>query len=475
MRKVFLDDLPKKKYGNQERIDWRNSVGKKVDFIFDEIKGVVDIIESLGDDRLIIKYKDSMYDIKTYNFVKCGLKKVVGKKTREFKIEIGEFFEDEKRNLVIIDREYRNRADNQGNNKWYKFRCKKCCYEGWMVEGNILKGSGCACCSNPPKVIVLGINTVWDTAKWMCDLGVSEEDAKSYNKSSGKKIEVTCPDCGKKKKMSLNHIYTYKTISCVCNTKYSYPEQFMYSVLRQLNINFETQYSPKYISPKRSDFYLPCYNLVIEVDGGLGHRGGITHSKSDKTLKELIEIDKWKDEQHLKHGVKTIRINCFKSDMEYIKGSIIKSELSRIFDLSKINWIECENFALKNVVKEVCDYWNNKEEYETAKDLALAFNFDATTIRTYLKKGTELGWCVYNGYDEINKNNNRAGERNKKRCNKRVEIFKDNISLGIFESTSELERQSEVVFGLKLNHSKIGMVANNQRPHHKGYTFKYVD
>ena len=24
----------------------------------------------------------------------------------------------------------------------------------------------------------LGVNTIWDKARWMCDLGISEEDAK---------------------------------------------------------------------------------------------------------------------------------------------------------------------------------------------------------------------------------------------------------------------------------------------------------
>ena len=71
----------------------------------------------------------------------------------------------------------------------------------------------------------------------------------------------------------------------------------MYNVLKQVGVRFETQYSPDYLKNKRSDFYLPEYRLVIEMDGELGHEGGITHSKSKRTLEELIAIDKWKDEQ----------------------------------------------------------------------------------------------------------------------------------------------------------------------------------
>lgn len=478
MKKVFLDNLPrlKSKGANKGKIDWKNSVGFKVKFRYQDIDGEIEIIEWHKDDIIIIKYKNRTFKTTTCTLNKGSIGRIVGKKTRDFKIEIGTHFKDDKRDLIITDREYRNRVDNKGNNKYYRYTCNNCGWsDGWTVESNLVKGKGCACCSPSPKVVISGLNSAWDTDRWLVDLGVSKEDAKKLTKSSGKKIVVKCPDCGREKITSINHIYTYKTISCICNTNYSYPEKFMYSILKQLSVDFKTQYSPSYIKPKRSDFYLPNYRLVVEMDGRLGHRGGIVHSKSKQTLKELVELDDWKDEQHLKHGKRVIRINCFKSDMCYIKNSILNSELFNIFDFSKVDWLKCEEFALKNIVKEVCNYWNKKEDWETTKDLADVFEFDSTTIRNYLKKGMKLGWCIYDGKKEADKNNNRADGRNKKRCSKAVEVFKDRKSFGIFESTAELERQSEKIFGIRLDHSKIGMVANGQRNHHKGYTFKYVE
>ena len=53
----------------------------------------------------------------------------------------------------------------------------------------------------------LGVNTIWDKARWMCDLGVSEEDAKSYMPQSNKSINVTCPLCGRVKKIKISNIY----------------------------------------------------------------------------------------------------------------------------------------------------------------------------------------------------------------------------------------------------------------------------
>ena len=65
-----------------------------------------------------------------------------------------------------------------------------------------------------------------------------------------------------------------------------------------------------------------------------------------------------------------------------------------------------------------------------------------------------------------------------KKINKRinlVEIFKDNVSLGIFNNCMDLERQSEKLFGVKLLNENICMVANGKRKQYKGFTFKYVN
>ena len=65
------------------------------------------------------------------------------------------------------------------------------------------------------------------------------------------------------------------------------------------------------------------------------------------------------------------------------------------------------------------------------------------------------------------------GEANHK--SKKVEIFKDEISLGVFPCAMELERKSEELFGEKLLVSNISLVCHGKRKQHKGYTFKYVN
>jgi hypothetical protein len=91
----------------------------------------------------------------------------------KWNFEIGEIVKDNRRDLTIIDRECRKDKNNKSR-KWYKYHCNKDGYEGWIGDENLKQGKGCSACGGRP---ILGINTIWDTNKWMCDLGLSEEDA----------------------------------------------------------------------------------------------------------------------------------------------------------------------------------------------------------------------------------------------------------------------------------------------------------
>lgn len=405
-------------------------------------------------------------------------------KAKDFKYEIKQYIKDDKRDLVIIDRKY-IKDKNGWNYKYYKYKCNKCGFdcgehyikgqykkEYWVSESSLKTGNDCACCRPSHKVTVLGINTIWDTDRWMIDLGVSEEDAKRYTKASNQKIEVACPDCGVKKSIAICDIYTKKSISCTnCGDGVSYPEKFMMNVLNQLCVEFKRQYSPEWIKNKLYDFYLPKYNIIIETHGKQHYE----YSGRGRSLAEEQENDKYKRELALENCVSEyIVIDCRYSEMDFIKNNILDSEFSNIFDLSKIDWLKCEELALKNIVKEVCEYWNNKKESETTGTIANNNSWgikDRGTISKYLKKGSNLDWCDYDGKEELKKSVSKNGKSN----SKSVEIFKDGISLGIFESCAELERQSEDLFGVRLLKSKISSVCIGKRKTHKGFVFRYLD
>ena len=98
-------------------------------------------------------------------------------------------------------------------------------------------------------------------------------------------------------------------------------------------------------------------------------------------------------------GFYPIRINCRKSELEYIKKNILDSELYHLFlvwgnvDLeTDIDWENCERRSLKNIVKTVCDLYN---EGLMADEIMNKTLLSRSAVYTYLKKGSNVGLCNY--------------------------------------------------------------------------------
>ena len=118
----------------------------------------------------------------------------------------------------------------------------------------------------------------------------------------------------------------------------------------------------------------------------------------------------------------------------------------------------------------MCEYWNQKEEGETTTDLAKKFNMGKTTILRYLNKGTKLGWCNYDGKEELKKSAIKAGRA----TGKNIIVYKDNVELEVFSSVAELERNSVDIFNVKFYRVYVCKVAKGELDSYKGYTFKYA-
>lgn len=457
---------------NNGKVNWGATVGMELSLLYEESVYKVKVIK-YKNKRIWVDYNGYIYEkgIDVKGFYKGQFGNVLKLRTNEFKYEVGKQFKDDKRDMIITDREYRKRKSKTGiiNEKWYKYTCNKCGWtEGWIEESVLKREVGCSCCSG--HTVVPNINSIKAKAPWMIKLGVGEEDAVKYTPKSNQKIKVICPYCGKNKFISPNYIYRNKSICCSCSDKTSYPEKFMNSVLTQLGIDFETQLTKstfKWCGDKRYDFYIPLLNMIIETHG-IQH---YEESPRGRSLAKEQENDKLKKQLALNNGVNTyIELDCRCSDMDFIKNSILNSKLNGVFDLSNIDWNKCEEFALKNIAKEVCDYWKTKEEWETTTDLETIFGLRREVIVRYLKRGNLLRWCTYNSDEERVKGRYKAI----KIKNKQVEIFKDDISLGVFESIAELERQSEKLFGVKLGSGAISKTCKGTYTYYKGYTFKYA-
>lgn len=469
-REVFLEELPRYYKG----VNWGNSIGKIVRFEYDDISGMIEILDFIKNKQeLVVKYDDKKYYIKTSSFIRCRLGRILGVYTKYFKITVGEVFKNNYGEIAIIDKKYKTNPNGK-KYKYYKYKCNKCGYEGWIEESNLLKRKqGCSCCCG--RTTVLGINTIWDTDRWMCDLGVSEEDAKRHTKCSNTTIEVTCPHCGAKKKKSIHCIYYYKSIGCNCGDGFSYPEKFMYSVLKQLGVEFKTQLSKttfEWCNNYKYDFYIPSINTIIEVNGEQHYKDTKRKGSRVRTLSQEQENDKLKQKLALLNAINNyIVIDCRRSNMEFIQQNILNSKLSELINLSNVNYLKADEYATtSNKIKDVCNYWNNKQEFETTTDLVEIFNVHRRTIIRYLKQGAKHGWCTYNPKEE----NIKMAFKNNKSRRKNIEVFKDGLSLGVFNSCYEIEKLSESLFGVKFNHGSIYGVCSEKLKHYKGYVFKYT-
>jgi len=487
IKKVFLEHLPKGEgYGvNKNQINWNKTLNYKVRFIYDDIEGYLEIINYIRKNNkgyLIIEYNKKRFEILANDFKNCKIGRILNKNTSEFKIKVETIFKDEKRDIIITDNEYR-KDKNGWNIKWYKYTCKVCGWtEGWKRESDLITGYGCTCCSGDSAV--LGINSIIDISPWMIPIIDDVDFCKTHTSNCMDKIYTICPDCGRKssKATTINNLYKYKKVSCICQDGKKFPNKFAFKILKKLNIDFEME---KYfdwckfefknkIQKGLYDFYFKLDNkeCILEMDGGFHNND---NNMNGQTSEESQYIDNEKDRLALEHGIEVIRIDCdyrnIERRFEYIKNNILQNDkLNELFDLNSIDWIKCNEFALSNLVKIACKYKKNNPKLTTTEIGKLMGGYNKSIICRWLKQGNGI-WCNYNSKEEIIKN----GYINGNALGKQVEIFKDKDLLGAFPSCSELDRQSEKLFGTHLDYRNISAVCNGKRKTYKGFIFRYVE
>lgn len=473
--KNYIDLSKLKRKG--KLIEWKGSIGDIVECYYDDTLYYFKIVGyDKYSQKLSIEYKGNTYTIRTGSFTRGTIGNIV--KDHGFIYSVGENIKDEKRDLVILERFYGQRKCSKDGKSYtcrvksYKVKCNKCNQVTVKDESNMKKGRGCFICSPYKKIPTLNVNTIWDTDRWMCDLGVSEEDAKKYTHGTHRKIEVICTECGRKNVKGIKKIYAHKSIFCKCDGKISYPEKFMINVLEQLNVKIEYQLTNKkfkWCKNYRYDFYIPSLNMIIETHGEQHYRD-FTNFKM--TLAETQKNDRIKESLALINNIsKYVVIDCRNSNVEWIKNSIMNSELSDMLDLSKIDWLKCDEFALKNIVRDVCSHWNVRPKDMTTKEFTEIYGHGLcrATIIKYLKDGNKHGWCNYNPKEETRKSSMKTG----KLTGTKISVFKNCVLMRTFSSLTDLDNQSKELFGVRMERHSISNAIKNNKPY-KGFTFKYA-
>jgi len=141
------------------------------------------------------------------------------------------------------------------------------------------------------------------------------------------------------------------------------PNKVIFSVAEQLLLNGKIKYFEREYQVKSYLFDMFIIGnddnrMFIEMDGeqhDINKLHGIWASRKEN----IITNDQNKNELASEIGIPLVRIDCYKSDVMYIKSNILNSDLSKILDLSVIDWNKVGDFCYGNFVKNVCEYWKS--------------------------------------------------------------------------------------------------------------------
>jgi hypothetical protein len=294
-----------------------------------------------------------------------------------------------------------------GNHNYVYIKCQKNkSHESYVIIcKDFIRGNRCPICNG--RKVIKGINDTVTMYPNLLIYFVNKKDAEKYPPGTHKKVPMKCPRCEYiRNDITINHLTTKGFICPRCGDGFSYPEKFMFNILEQLNINFKFQLNKtifKWCNKYKYDFYIENINCIIETHG-MQHYKETTSKWND--LIEIQVTDKYKKSLAKENRITNyIVIDCRYSELEYIKNNILNSKLADLFDLSKINWLRCHEFACSSLVKTVCGLWES--EINNTLEISNKLKIGRNTVIRYLKQGVKLGWCNYDPKEQktININN----------------------------------------------------------------------
>lgn len=346
----------------------------------------------------------------------------------------------------------------KASNDMYLWNCSICKSEYPARVNNRINDRNCPYCTGRK---VNHTNCLWTTNPNVAKLLKYEQRGFEVTAGTDKKEEFVCSDCSHIMKKSVQDVVKSGFLCSKCSDGISYPEKFMFNMLSQLGMKFETQKIFKWSNMKRYDFYIPSLNCIIETHGSQHYNGNFI-SVGGKSLEEEQETDELKQNLAINNNVENyIVINCARSEYDYIKTKIKESKLKLLLDLKKVDWLKCHEYSCSTIVKKVCDLWN--EGTKSVLEIGKIVKLERPAIRKYLKQGEKLGWTEYNARKELIKTVSSNGKKSAKQV---VQLSKNGEYIKTWDSFTEVE------MNLGLFSANISKVCNGQRNHTGG--FKWI-
>ena len=337
-------------------------------------------------------------------------------------------------------------------------KCKKCGSTFYQAPHELLKKCGCPYCSN--RKVKKGINSFADFHPELIKFFLDKNAPYLYSCGSKQKAKLECPVC--KNQYNIPYYILNKTgFNCnFCNSM-SYPNKFLRAFLLSIpNIEqlvFEKCYKidDKNIRYDASFYYLDKY-YIVEIHGNQHY---IDCSLNNYNVENQQIQDNLKEEFAKKLNASFIVIEAKKSQFQYIKNNIEKTELFNIFNLKNYNWEQLFNILNDySLLKEIClDYEQNLLRTD---ELSQKYKLDRHQIVAFLKDGKGLGLCP--SYT-IGKN----------RLGMRVEAYDANGHLlGSFPSLKICAEKLNEKYHLNCLPNSISHVLSGAQKSHRNLYFK---
>ena len=336
-------------------------------------------------------------------------------------------------------------------------RCKIDGYEWNAYPTHILRGHGCPVCSN--KVIIAGVNDLATVRPDLIDYFEDRHEAERHTIGCGCRVNVICPCCGHKKNMLIHHLVTTGFACPYCGDGVSYPNKFCRAMLSQIDcLHVKHEYQPNWAKPYFYDNYFEWNGnkYILEADGS---QHFTDNNFGRITLEQIQQTDKIKDDLAVNNDVVIIRIDCRKSELNYIKNNILNSMLSKIFDLSDIDWTMCEKNARTSLLEQICKFYNESNNRQI-KYISEQFDLSVATVRKYLQRGNNIGICNY------------------KRHTGKLSVIAYNVNDNksfTFNSVSSCARELSNLYNIKIENKGILRVCRHKQKLYKGFIFYFKD
>ena len=261
--------------------------------------------------------------------------------------------------------------------------CNKCNNVWFPVANNLMRGHKCIC-NKPNKNI--------SHNKFLERLSYITEEIEIISDYKGSKfdIECKCKYCGAKWTSTPNKLMRGVGINCpACSPKNSLPNRYMYNLLSQLDIEFEKEKVFNWSNSKRYDFYIPCLNMIIEMNGKQHYSGLYFDGNNEESYEKIHANDVYKKELALNNGVRYyIEVNASNSNLCWLKRHVLKDQY--LSDLLK----SCDfEYAYKRSnVSPIVSFANHYNSGITDyKDLADINDIAISTVYTYMSTAKKCG------------------------------------------------------------------------------------